>query len=229
VGTPVSQVGELRFTERLTHALTITEYLTRSSGQNSVLLGGAYTGRHFSLSLDNNIVYVPYEGSGQHAGFQRIYSVSLSIPLFHNSRAELNADVDAQGKVRYTAAGSTIYYRYEGLEPGSVPRFDIGKFIVLGKVIDEHGKPVEGAIVKVGKQEAISDREGHFELRSSKQQTQPLTIPVDEFATSYDYEVVRAPSEVTYSADEGAAPGVIVEVRRVTEAMVGGANIGHQY
>jgi hypothetical protein len=219
-GVPTSQIGDLRFTEKITQALTITEYLTRSSGQNSVLLGGTYNSRRISVSLTNNIAYVPFEGSGQHAGFQRFYSISVSFPFFHDSRAELNADIDQNGSVKYTAAGSTIFYRYEGLEPGSVPRFDIGKFLILGKVTDEQGKPVEGAVVRVGKQEAISDREGRFELRNHKRQTDALAVPVADFITSYDYVVVRAPSEVTYSADEGAVPETTIVVRRVSNSMV---------
>jgi hypothetical protein len=230
VGTPTTQIGDLRFTERINQALTITEYLTRSSGQNSVLLGGTYTGRRFSFSLNNNIVYVPYEGSGQQPGFQRIYSATLSFPLFHNSRIEASADLDSDGKVRYTAAGSTIFYRYQGLEPGSVPRFDVGKFIVSGKVVDEHQKPVDGAIVKVGKQEAISDRQGQFELRSSKRQTEPLSVPVDDFVSSYEYEVVRAPTEVTFAEDTGQVPETTIVVRRVstTASSAAGESLPHQ-
>jgi hypothetical protein len=178
------------------------------------------------VSLTNNIAYVPFEGSGQHAGFQRFYSISVSFPFFHDSRAELNADINSDGSVKYTAAGSTIFYRYEGLEPGSVPRFDIGKFLISGKVTDEQGQPVEGAVVRVGKQEAISDREGLFELRNHKRQTDVLAVPVDDFITSYDYEVVRAPSEVTYSADEGAVPETTIVVRRIATSMISAGGEG---
>lgn len=213
-GSSGSQIEDLRFTEKLTQALTITEYITRSDGQNSILFGGSYNTQRFSLSFTNNITYVPFTGFGQQAGFRSIYSVGLSFPLIHNSTAEFHADFDPDGRVRYTSAGSTTFYRYEGLEPDSMPHFDIGKFLVSGRITDEQGEPIEGAVVRVGKTEAISDREGRFELRNRKQQTDALLVPVDEFVTSSDYQVVHAPSQVTYLEDS-KVPETTIVVRRV--------------
>jgi len=217
-GSEGSQIEDIRMTEKITQALTITEYFTRSSGRNSLLVGGTYIGRYFSLSLNNNIDYSPFERSGHEAGFQSFYSASLSFPFLHNSTAEFHANIDPDGKVEYTAAGGTTFYRFEGLEPDTRPRFDIGKFLIAGVVTDDAGRPVEGAVVRVGKHEVFTDREGKFELRNHKQQTEMVAVPVEEFFTSFDYEVVQSPPEATFLEEGGKASELKIIVRRVSTA-----------
>jgi hypothetical protein len=85
---------------------------------------------------------------------------------------------------------------------------------VQGVVKDDHGIPVEGAALHVGKEVVYTDSSGRFLVRFSKRGLFPLSVAPEEFITNGVYEAVSAPSEVK-AETEDTATDVEVVVRRV--------------
>jgi hypothetical protein len=110
---------------------------------------------------------------------------------------------------------STYLYRVNGMiTGGGAESFSIPKYVVHGIVRDEHGVPVEGAALHIGKQIAYSDSMGHFMVRFSKRGTFPMTVAPEEFLTNGFYEVVSGVGDVK-AGTEDMADEIKVVVRQV--------------
>ena len=81
---------------------------------------------------------------------------------------------------------------------------------------DDHGNPVEGAALRVGKEVVYSDSTGAFLVRMKKHGPFALSIVPDEFVTSGVYETVSAPSAVRAEVED-AAVSVEVVIRRIPQ------------
>ncbi len=92
--------------------------------------------------------------------------------------------------------------------------FSIAKYLVQGVVKDDHGDPVEGAALHIGKEVVYSDSSGHFLVRVSKHGPFPFSVAPEEFIANGVYEAVSAPGEVR-AETEDAASSVEVVIRRV--------------
>src|SRR5437762_5524834 len=92
--------------------------------------------------------------------------------------------------------------------------FSIAKYVVQGTVKDDHGDPVEGAALHIGKEVVYSDSSGHYLARLSKHGPFALSVVFEEFIANGVYEAVSAPAEVRAVAED-AAGNVEVVIRRV--------------
>ena len=101
------------------------------------------------------------------------------------------------GQKLYSVYGSD-YAQLGSWSPGSTVRApSSGKFEFVGKVVDEHGEPVEGAAVQIGKVIAYSNSEGVFSVRAKKATPQPIAVLPAVFAVPGDWIAVNSPETAT--------------------------------
>lgn len=199
--------------EVITPRLTLSQTLSRSSGQSSWAFGGSYLANRFSLDVQHQVLFVPFLQGSQ---FKQVAAVTLSLRPFGNYEVLLSNHVAPDGTVRYTAYASTYLYRGDSL--GGMPAgaaISLPKLMARGRVVDTQGQPVRGAAVRVDGKDLFTDSEGRFYLRRSRPGPFALTVAVAEFVASGRYEVVSAPDQVKALPDEDEEGEVIVVVRRL--------------
>jgi hypothetical protein len=88
--------------------------------------------------------------------------------------------------------------------------YSMAKHVVQGTVKDEHGSPVEGAALHIGREIVYTDRSGHFQARFSRHGPFSLTVVPDEFLSSFVYQVVSGPAEAKAETEDSATEIQIV-------------------
>jgi hypothetical protein len=149
--------------------------------------------------------------------FIRVYNVSLRFKPWGNTEITAQTNVDPNGRVRYTIAGSDYYYRYAGLETGQqTAPLKINKYVVKGIVLDQDENPISGAALQIDGQAVFTDSEGRFLVRFPRRSTERLQVLLNDFLTNYLYDVESAPSSVE-TIDEEQAKDLIIRLRRITD------------
>ncbi|MBZ5516903.1 MAG: carboxypeptidase-like regulatory domain-containing protein [Acidobacteriia bacterium] len=116
--------------------------------------------------------------------------------------------------MRYTAYAGTYLYRGTMGAPGASAPITLHKYIVRGRVVDEEGRGVRGAALRVDGEMVFSDSSGQFFVRKRRATRYKLQVLPDQFLVPERYEVVAAPAEVNAAPDE-LAKDVTVVVRRL--------------
>jgi hypothetical protein len=93
----------------------------------------------------------------------------------------------------------------------------VPKFVIRGRVVDEQGRPVDGAALDFEGNLAFSNPDGDFQIRVGRPRPWKLTIDFKEFLTPGQWEVVEAPGTVPGAAEDKAQPVTII-LRRVVAA-----------
>lgn len=197
--------------ETVSPRFNLLQVLTRDNGRTTVSFGGGLSSGLSSVSVDYQIVHTPYRTSNPF-----VHSLALSGRIQMGSyHFSVGTYVTPDGRVNYTASGSTFLYRGL-LAPGASQLMGgrIDRYLVQGEVVDEAGGGVEGAAVEIGGETIYTDSRGQFFVRRST--ARPLTVRVipGDFLVSGTFEVVRQPSHVE-PAREGQAHKVVIVVRRV--------------
>ena len=108
------------------------------------------------------------------AGFQPVVHVSLRVRLPHDASLNFSTSVDALGRTKHTAYGTTYVYG-TALDPAAHPRAPVArvkfeKYVLTGRVVDVDGKPVEGAAIRVGGDVVFTDSDGAFSSAQRRSQ-----------------------------------------------------------
>jgi len=208
VTTPV-----LLLRETVSPRLSLLQVITRERGRTAVSFGGTVTTGLTSLSLDYQVAHSPYLTRNP---FVQSIGLNARVQL-GNYGLTLGSFVTPDGKVHYSAQGSTFVYRGMGNVAGPLagnPGGRVDRFVLNGRVVDEAGAPVEGAAVEVGGEVVYTDSRGRFFVRRPVATALALRVVLDDFLVAGTFEVVQAPRAVTPVRDDRAAPVTIV-VRRV--------------
>lgn len=209
VTTPV-----LVLRESLTPRFSLLQVITYEQGRASVNFGGIVTTGMSSLSLDYQVAHSPYLTSNPF-----VQTIGLNARLQLGSYAlTLGSFVTPDGKVHYSAQGSTFFYRGFNDVPGApsaAASVRVASFMVKGRVVGEDGAAVAGAALDVGGELVYTDSKGNFFHRRPTRH--PLTIRVvpEEFLSPGTFEVVDFPAQVTPDRDE-RAKSITVVVKRMT-------------
>jgi hypothetical protein len=217
-GTAAGQPGEgtdiLSGTirEKFTSRFSLLQLISRTEGQTTFSLGGDFTSNRFMVRADYENVYLPFRPTQP---FEQALALNAAIRVSGPWQIIAASNVDPTGHLRYSFGLSTYLYRVSGMFV-TLPsdQFSIGKYLVQGMVKDEHGLPVEGVALHIGKQVAYSDSAGHFVVRFSKRGQFAVNVVPDEFMTNALYEVVSAPARAKAEVEE-AANDLQVVLRRV--------------
>jgi len=210
VTTPV-----LILRESITPRLSLLQVITREPGRGrtSVALGGTVHTGLSSVSLDYQVAHSPYLTSNPF-----VQTIGLNARLQLGAYAlTFGSFVTPDGKVHYSAQGSTFYYR-GGAGGGSATSLNttgrVARFVVTGRVVDEKGTPVDGAAVEVGGELVYTDSRGRFFVRRTTNGAVAIRVVLDDFLTPGTFELVEAPSTATPARDDRATLLTIV-LRRV--------------
>jgi hypothetical protein len=210
-----SLVGTIR--EILNSRFSLTQIITRNSGQTNIAFGGNFISNIVSVSVDYQTVFLPFvqTASGQ---FKQVIVVGLHFQLPRGVQLNMSTNVTPLGQVRYTAYAST--YAYHGMGNDSPGASFTGKFfsnVVRGHVLDMEDEPIAGAAVRIGTDVAVSDSEGNFLIRLKKAGELNLQVAFDEFTAPGSYVAISAPSTVKATREDDAQDYKIV-LKRVPYA-----------
>ena len=115
------------------------------------------------------------------------------------------------GVPRYTLSASRFFYRTPaGRREAANHSSRIPKYLVQGRVVDDSGNGVGGAVLTLEGDTVITAEDGRFFARFDRRRALPLTVSVSEFAGPYRFSVVSAPDRVTPVGDADDAQVTIV-------------------
>jgi len=208
---PAQQSTSLTSEEKLTPRISVLQVTTYSAGKTSIAFGGSLAGNRFSAGVSYQTYYVPFRPDHP---FTQALSINLNLNLLGNVHLTTATSFTPQGKMIYTVAGSSSYYRLSGLEatPQS-QNFRFQQYLIQGKVTSPAGLPVSGAAIRIGKETFYSDSDGHFFARQRKPGRYKVEVVVTEFIATGNFTVVSAPSDAAATKDPDA-PGIIIVLSR---------------
>jgi hypothetical protein len=197
--------------ENVSSRFSLLQLISHTGGQTTFAFGGDFTSNRLMLRADYQNVYLPFRPDRP---FQQALALNVALRVAGPLQVTVASNVAPDGHLRYSFGASTYLYRFRGMMSAQAETFSIAKYLVQGVVKDDHGIPVEGAALHIGKEVAYTDSSGRFLVRFSKRGPFPLSVAPDEFITNGLYEAVSAPSEVRAETEETASE-VEVVVRRV--------------
>jgi hypothetical protein len=210
-GEPGSTILSGTIRENFSSRLSLLQLISRTSGQTTIAFGGNFTSNRLMLQADYQNLYLPFRPDHP---FQQALALNATVRVVGPMQLTAASNVDPTGHLRYTFGMSTWLYRMSGMTSAHSETFSIAKFLVQGIVKDDHGNPVEGAALHIGKEVVYTDSTGAFLVRMRQHGPFPLSLAPDEFIANGVYETVSAPSPVRAETDDAAA-GVEIVIRRL--------------
>ena len=194
--------------EKVHPRVTLSQFVTRANGATNVTFGGQLYTNPLRVSLDYQNVYVPYDFNQP---FRQALSLNATVRAFGGTELTLGTFVDPLGKLRYTISINRYLYRNgRTTRAESAAQWSMSKYLVRGRVVDEHGNVVEGAAVSVGGHFAYTNSEGRFFVRMAKQKLEPFRVLPDDFTAPGFWKVLSAPDTAMPMPEEG---GTEIEIR----------------
>jgi len=154
-------------------------------------------------------VYAPFR-----IGNPFVQGITLSLRLVIQSvQLQVATYITPTGRTRYTVAGSHSWFR----SPDGVGRVReagrLARYLIRGRVIDEDGRPVVGAVVRINDELVLTDGEGQFFLRTKKTAPCRIHVATAEFLAPGHFQVTSAPGSVIPATDDKSTP-ITIRVRR---------------
>ncbi len=202
------------FRETLSPRLTLLQLVNRAQGRTTVSFGGNLVSNRVSVGVEYQTLYLPFRTGNQ---FKQALVLNFQFRPFGNYSFNAGSYVTPDGTVKYTAYGGTFMYRGPLGGPPGATTVTFHKYVVLGRVVDESGKPVRGAALRVDGDVVYSDSDGVFFSRRRRPGTVRFEILLKEFVVPGQFEVVSVPASVK-AEPEGSAHEITVVVRRLSSA-----------
>jgi len=202
------------FRETISPRLSLLQLVNRSQGRTTMSFGGNLVSNRISVGVEYQTLYLPFRTGNQ---FKQALVLNFQFRPFGNYQFNAGSYVTPDGTVKYTAYGGTFMYRGALGAPAGATSVDFHKYVVLGRVVDESGKPIRGAALRVDGDVVYSGSDGVFFSRRRRPLTFRFEVLVNEFIVPGQFEVVSAPSSVK-AEPEGSAHELTVVLRRLTPA-----------
>jgi hypothetical protein len=193
--------------ELISPKLTLLEVINRTQGNTTFLFGGGYTSNRISVNVDYQTLYMPFVANPLVTGI----GVTLRLKLWRGFEVDGATFRSPDGKLRYTASGSTLLtpsFHFQNSDDKRASK--MGDYVVRGYVRDDRGSPIEGAAIRIGDQTVFSNASGAFLLRLNKRQDMVLAVIPAEFLTPLRFTIASAPPIVTSVPEESAKDVLIV-------------------
>jgi hypothetical protein len=188
------RVLDLGILQKISNRISVSPGADKINGAWSWSLGGSFTSNPATVSLSYQEFFLPFATRNP---WQKTLLCSVSLQLPHGVRSTVRSLLNPQGETKWTAYGDKYFVgpmgETMGTAGGLLPSF--AKYVIQGTVIDDQGRPVFGAAVRVGRTMLYTATNGMFELRS-KQSTQPLSVIVEEFSVGR-WKIVDCPGSAT--------------------------------
>ncbi len=196
--------------EALSPRLDLTQLVNHSGGNTSLSLGGHFYSNRFSIGVEYQTVYVPFRTANP---FKQVLMLNVQMQPFGNYQFTLASLLAPDGKVKYTASGSTVFSRAESDRP-TATTFSFPKYIVQGRVTDEQGVPIRGVSVRVDGDIVFTDSEGRFFVRKKHPRVYKLEVLPSESLAMETFEIASAPASAEARPD-GEGLETIIILRRL--------------
>lgn len=191
-------------TEQIARRLQLMQFVTTENHKTSMNFGGSYTSNSITGAVSYSTVFDPFLPG---IPFQQQINVRVTIALGRRLAANMGTYTTPTGQIKYEVSESGyVDGPYRGSSSVGT-RSSGGKFEIDGKVVDASGAGVQGAVVKIGDTECITDSTGAFMLHERKNRPAAVDVELTRFMSGL-YEIIGAPAIAT--------PGqpVIITVRR---------------
>jgi hypothetical protein len=168
-----------------------------SNGRTTIAYGGGYISNALSIDVGYSTYFMPlFVGRSP---FTQALTINVGIHVGSLS-LHTGTNILPTGQIRWSVYGND--WAYGPLASSRGPQVtSVGKYRVIGTVVDDHGEPVDGACILIGKQTTCSDSNGLFEIRETKARLFTLTVTPENFLAPGSWAVVDAPASVTAAAD----------------------------
>lgn len=196
--------------EILSPRLSLLQLITHSDGHTSMAFGGNFLSNWVTVGVEYQTIFLPFETRSQ---FKQALVLNLRLQPFGNYQFNAGTYIAPDGKVKYTVYASTFLY---GAALGvGAPAADIilPKYVILGRVTDEEGRPLRGVALRIDGEVAYTDSQGQFFVRKRKARSYTVAVLLDEFLVPGRFEVVSAPATAA-AAPEDKASRVSITLRR---------------
>lgn len=205
--TDHTRASLLQLREVISPRLQLSQHISYDGTRPHFALGGSLLLPFGTLNADYQLQHTPFD---EQKPFHQTLSISASLQL-GDYKTSVSSQVNAEGRVAYSATGSTFLYLNEagGVQPQTVG-VSLERFVVRGVVKDDAGNPVEGAAIDVEGQVAYTSRSGEFFVRVQRPRAYKLTVLLDEFLGIETYTVVSQPETADAAKADNAVPAVVV-------------------
>jgi len=196
--------------EAVSPRLSLLQIIGSSQGQTTLSFGGNYFSNHFTVGVDYQTVYVPFLTRP----FKQGIAVTLQLRPFGGIELDGQSFLGPDGKTKYSVAGSSALYgasRFLGVNGSS--GFRLPRYVVRGRVVDEHGNAIPGAAVRVDGEVLLTNAAGQFLVRKKRSGSYPIEVSFADFVNPLPYEVVSCPSSATAMREEVASE-LLITLRR---------------
>lgn len=202
----------LNLRERISPRVSLLQQLSLENGRPRIQFGGTLIAPIGEIGVDYQIVQQPFRPLDP---FRSALTLTARLQLGPYS-TRLGTFIQPDGTVGYSAQGSTFLYlgEFGGVQPNRVGGATAARFVVKGRVVDEDGRPVDGAAIVLDDEYAYSNAQGEFLIRIARPKALALRVALDEFLLPGAWEVVEAPATAQAEREEKVQPVRIV-LRRV--------------
>ena len=205
--SPGSVVATIR--ESLGPRLSLVQLATHTAGQTSLKFGGSFLSNPAAFDIDYQTVYAPFR-----PGNPFVQGIAMSLRVIIRSvQLQLATYVTPSGRTRYTVGGSHSWFRSSDSTGRARETNRLAKYLIRGRVVEENGQPVAGAVVRVNDELLLTDGEGRFFLRMKKTAPCRIQVATAEFLAPGRFEVTSAPGSAVPATDEKSTP-ITIRVRR---------------
>lgn len=208
---PVSESYVARLHTTLSPRIGLLHVATYSAGQTSYNLGGEILSNPVRLSVTYNTVYAPLRAGDP---FVQIVGVDGQVNLFDWMTLNLATYTTPSGRPRYTVSGSVIGGRANAGRGDRATPIRLPRYIVRGRVEDEAGAPVPGAVLRVGDEVISTNSEGRFFCRTNRRDALEIEVTPEAFLAHGRFQVVSAPAALTPRLASADTTESIIVVRR---------------
>jgi hypothetical protein len=200
--------------ETINPRVTTTQVVSTSDGRTSVRAGGSFLSNVAAIGIDYQNSYAPFAGRSP---FVSTLVLSARVNPISDWQVQVTTYTLPNGRPRYTLAVSRFFYRVPAVDrTARPPATRIPKYLVQGRVIDDRGNGISGAVLNLGDEIVITGEDGRFFARFDRQRPLPLSVRVSEFGGPYRFSVVSSPERVTPET-EGHPAALTIVVRRLLD------------
>lgn len=195
--------------------LRLSEGVTFSGGQTTFSHGVTLLTRYSSIALDYQFFYV---ANLPDQPFQQALPLNAELQLPLRFSLHANSTLDAIGRPLYTIQVRRTLVRDRA--PGALLETSFGDYLIHGRVEDDHGRPIEGAVLKIGDARLYTTSDGYFQYRERKPATHQLEVLPSEFIDVGEYVTLSAPTTVrSYRIAQSTPVRIIVTRPPQTNAL----------
>ncbi len=196
--------------EVISPRLSLLQVVNTTNGRTSVSYGGEFLSNPVAFGVDYQTIYSPFRTGDP---FHQVLLLHVRLQPFGSAQINAASYVAPDGSVKYSTYGNTMMYRGES-GAGATPNFKLPKYIVIGRVLDEDGRPVSGAALRIGDDLVFSNSEGEFFLRKKKNRPCRVEIALGEFLVPGNFAVVSSPTLIAPS-EPGSENRITITLRRL--------------